>query len=78
MSLKTISAHVINYSDDFLLSGEIKDISSFRDRLKETFELKVQVAGWERGDAIELSFLGRVIRTTSTGIELKGDDKACE
>ena len=66
-----VAAHV----DDFLLSGEMQDLSWLRDRLKEKYELKVQVAGWERGDARELSFLGRVIRTTSTGIELEGDDK---
>ena len=64
-------AHV----DDFLLSGEINDPTWFRDRLKDKYELKVQVAGWERGDAKELSFLGRVIRTLSTGIELEGDAK---
>ena len=42
------------------------------------YELKVQVAGWDRADNKELSFLGRVIRTTPTGIELEGDDKHVE
>ena len=67
-------AHV----DVFPRSGEMQDLSWFRDRLKETHELKVQVAGWGRGDARELSFLGRVIRTTPAGIELEGDDKHVE
>lgn len=64
-------AHV----DDFLLSGEIHDILWFRDRLLETYELKVQIAGWDRDDDKELNFLGRVIRTPTTGMELEGDDK---
>ena len=39
------------------------------------YELKVQVAGWGRDDDKELSFLGKTIRLTPTGIELEGDDK---
>ncbi len=64
-------AHV----DDFLLSGELHDLMWFRDQLLMKCELKVQVAGWGREDDKELSFLGRVIRLTPTGIELEGDDK---
>ena len=41
----------------------------------QKYELKVQVAGWDRDDSRELQFLGRVIRLTQTGIELEGDDK---
>ena len=40
-------AHV----DNFLVSGEMQDLSWFRDRLKEIYDLKVQVAGWEQGSA---------------------------
>ena len=47
----------------------MNDLSWFRDKLLETYELKVQVDNWE------LSFLGRVIRITPAGIELEGDDK---
>ena len=36
---------------DFLLSGEMQDLSWFRDWMEEKYELKVQVAGWEQGDA---------------------------
>ena len=61
--------------DDFLLSGEGHHLQWFRDHMSEKYELKVQVAGWGRDDAKELEFLGRVIRTTPTGIELEGDDK---
>ena len=68
--LRTV-AHV----DDFLLSGELHDLLWFRDKLLEKYELEVQVAGWDREDDKELSFLGRVIRLTPTGIELEGDDK---
>ena len=68
--LRTV-AHV----DDFLLSGEGHDLLWFRDQMLKKYELKVQVAGWDRDDNKELSFLGRVIRTTHTGIELEGDDK---
>ena len=57
-------AHV----DDFLLSGNMHDLSWFRDRFMEKYELKVQVAGWEHADNRELRFLGRVIRTTPVGI----------
>ena len=64
-------AHV----DDVLLSGEMHDLFWFRDQLLKKYEHKVHVAGWDREDNKELSFLGRVIRTTPTGIELEGDDK---
>ena len=67
-------AHV----DDFLLSGEVHDLYWFRDQLQKKYELKVQVARWDREDNKELSFLGRVIRTTPIGIELEGDDKHVE
>ena len=68
--LRTV-AHV----DDFLLSGEYNDLIWFHDKLLEKYELKVQIAGWGRDDDKELSFLGRKIRLTPTGIELEGDDK---
>ena len=64
--------------DDFLLSGEEHNLMWFRDQLAKKYELKVQVAGWGHSDNKELSFLGRVIRTTAMGIELEGDDKHVE
>ena len=65
----------VAHADDFLVSGELHDLLWFRNKLLEKYELKVQVAGWDREDEKELSFLGRVIRLTHTGIELEGDDK---
>ena len=62
-NLKAV-AHV----DDFLLSGESHQLQWFRDHMSKKYELKVQVVGWGRDDAKELDFLGRVIRTTPTGI----------
>ena len=56
----------------------MQDLSMFRDRLNGMYEFKVQVAGWERGDARKLSSFGRVIRSTPAGIELEGDDKHVE
>ena len=50
--LRTV-AHV----DDFLVSGELHDLLWFRNKLLEKYELKVQVAGWDREDGKELSFL---------------------
>ena len=69
---------VVVHVDDFLLSGEGHQLLWFRDQMMRKYELKVQVAGWSREDNKELSFLGRVIRTTPTGIELEGDDKHVE
>ena len=46
--------------------------------LEKTYELKVQIAGWQSGDSRELSFLGRTIRLSNLGIELEGDDKHVE
>ena len=66
---------VVVHVDDFLLSGEGHHLTWFRDQLSKKYEFKVQVAGWEHSDNKELSFLGRVIRLTATGIELEGDDK---
>ena len=64
--------------DDFLLSGELHHLQWFRDHLAQKYELKVEIAGWEKGDSRELHFLGRVIRLDQTGIELEGDDKHVE
>ena len=66
---------VVVHVDDFLISGEGHQLQWFRDHLTQKYELKVQVAGWGREDHKELSFLGRVIRLTPSGIELEGDDK---
>ena len=68
----------VTHVDDFLLSGEEQHLIWFRNQMQKIYELKVQVAGWEREDNKELSFLGRVIRTTPMGIELEGDDKHVE
>ena len=64
-------AHV----DEFLVSGNMSDLSWFWDRLTEKYDLKVLVAGWEHADNRELSVLGGVIRATPAGKELGGDDK---
>ncbi len=69
---------VLAHVDEFLLSGCIEDLHWFRDQMLTTYELKDQVAGWGREDVKEVSSLGRVIRTTPTGIELEGDDKHVE
>jgi hypothetical protein len=66
---------VVVHVDDFLLSGDDHQLQWFRDHLTKKYELKVQVAGWGREDHKELSFLGRVIRLTPSGIELEGDGK---
>ena len=71
----TRDIRVVAHVDDFLLSGELHDLVWFRDQLLKKYELKVQVAGWGRDDNKELSFLGRVIRLTPSGVELEGDDK---
>ena len=69
---------VVVHVDDFLLSGEAHQLSWFQDMMAKMYELKVQVAGWDRNDNRELQFLGRVIRLTHEGIELEGDDKNVE
>ena len=54
---------VVVHVDDFLLSGEGHNLLWFRDQMLKKYELKVQVAGWDREDEKELSFLGRTFRT---------------
>ena len=49
--LRTV-AHV----DDFRVSGSLHDLICLRDKLLETYKLKVQVAGWGREVDKELSF----------------------
>ena len=67
-------AHV----NEFPLSGERHDLFWFRGQMLRKYELKDQVAGWDREDDRQLSFLGRVIRAPPTGIELEGDAKHVE
>ena len=43
--------------------------------MAQTYELKVQIAGWESGDEKELYFLGRTIRLGPDGVTMEGDDK---
>ena len=69
---------VVAHVDDFLLSGAVEDLQWFRDQMMKKYELKVQIIGWDRDDEKELSFLGRVIRATPTGVEIEGDDKHVE
>ena len=66
---------VVTHVDVFLVAGEVHHLVWLRKELEKTYELKVQVAGWEAGDSRELSFLGRTIRLSASGIELEGDDK---
>ncbi len=66
---------VVVHVDDFLLSGEAHQLSWFQDMMAKKYELKGQVAGWNRNGSRELQFLGRVIRLTQRGIELEGDDE---
>ena len=66
---------VVTHVDDFLVAGEYQHLKWLRGELEKTYELKVQLAGWQPGDSRELSFLGRTIRLLNSGIELEGDDK---
>jgi len=69
---------VVTHVDDFLVAGEIQHLKWLREELEKTYDLKVQIAGWQPGDSRELSFLGRTIRLTNSGIELEGDDRHVE
>ena len=66
---------LVVHVDVFPASGEKGDLIWFKEEFAKTYELKVQVAGWESGDEKKLSFLGRTIRTTPDGVELEGGDK---
>ena len=66
---------VVTHVDDFLVAGEAQHLKWLRGELEMTYELKAQIAGWQSGDSRELSFLGRTIRLSNSGIELEGDDK---
>ena len=66
---------VVTHVDDFLVAGEYPHLKWLRGELEKTYELKVQLAGWQSGDNRELSFLGRTIRLLPSGVELEGDDK---
>ena len=66
---------VVTHVDDFLGAGEVQHLKWLRDELENTYELKVQIAGWQPGDAREVSFLGRTISLFNTGIGIEGDDK---
>ena len=66
---------VVTHVDVFWVAGEAHHLVWLRKELEKTYELKVQVAGWEAGDSRELSFLGRTIRLSASGIELEGDDQ---
>jgi len=66
---------VVTHVDEFLVGGEFQHLAWLRSELEKTYELKVQIAGWEAGDGRELSFLGRTIRLSPSGIELEGDDR---
>ena len=49
---------LVAHVDDFLASGERRDLTWFKEEMAKTYELKVQFAGWETGDGKELRFLG--------------------
>ena len=66
---------VVTHVDGFLVPGEAQHLKWLRDEPGKKYELKVQIAGWQPGDAREVSFLGRTIRLYKTGIGIEGDDK---
>lgn len=66
---------VVTHVDDFLVAGEDHRLKWLKEELANKYGLKVQVARWQPGDDRELSFLGRIMRMSSAGIELEGDDK---
>ena len=39
---------VVAHVDDILLSGKVEDLYWFRDKMMKTYELKVQVIGWNQ------------------------------
>jgi len=66
---------IVTHVDDFLCSGRDSDLRWFRSMLSKQFELKCEILGYGSGETRELSFLGRTIKITGSGIEFEGDQK---
>jgi hypothetical protein len=66
---------VITHVDDFLCSGEKRDLLWLREMISLEFDLKGEILGNLSDEKPEISFLGRVIRITGEGIELESDPK---
>jgi hypothetical protein len=66
---------VVVHVDDFLCKGSRKHLKWLHDELAKAYDLKVKVIGNDHDLDKEGTFLGRLIRWTSDGIEVEGDPK---
>ena len=66
---------VVAHVDDLLVSGPHRELLSLRKDIQERFDCGGEILGDEPGDVKEISFLGRRLRQTSTGLEWVGDRK---
>ena len=62
---------VVVHVDDFLCSGEEKDLKWLQQSLEEEFELKAQVVG----PGCTATYLGRTITWHDDGISIEGSSK---
>ena len=65
---------VVVHVDDFLCSGEEKDLEWLYDTLRQKYDLKKSVLE-SSSDDIMVRYLNRTIRWTTEGLELEGDEK---
>ena len=66
---------VVTHVDDFLCSGDRKDLQWLTKELKKEFVIKGERIGDRPGDVEVSQFLGRTIRRTSSGYEYEGNEK---
>ena len=63
------------HGDDFLIVAPLESIKWIIKKMQETFELKHQILGPEKGCVREVRMLNRIIRWTDTGIEYEPDQR---
>lgn len=66
---------IVSHVDDFLCSGPKTSLVALRQKLKEHYEVDGDILGLDPDEAREGTFLGRLIRYTSDGLEWEADPK---
>ena len=64
---------VVTHVDDFICSGDVKELRWLRDELAKEFDLTHEILGPGQDETREIKFLGRTIKWTSGGLEYSGD-----
>ena len=70
---KVTGVKTVAHVDDVLMTGGRVELERLRRDLQEGFEVVGDIVGPAKDEVRSVSFLGRLVRWTDTGLEVEGD-----